>query len=99
MRNVVFTQLSIEELRQLIREEQTEAAKEILKDLIEQKMAADKEPAEKYLNKKEAAQIGRVCTSTIDNWIRAGHFKKYKLGDSVRIRQSEFLRYLESLAV
>lgn len=98
MQNIVFTQLSITELRKLIREEQTEATKEVFNELITDKINTDKTETERYLNKKEAAYIGNVCTSTIDNWIRAGHLQKYKLGEAVRIRLSDLMRYLESLA-
>ena len=99
MNNVVFTQLSITELRQLIREEQTEASRTVMQELLFKKEKAKaEESTDRYLNKKEAAYIGNVCTSTIDNWIRAGHLQKYKLGEAVRIRLSDLMRYLESLA-
>lgn len=98
MQNVVFTQLSITELRKLIREEQTEAIKEVFNELITDKIYTTNSINERYLSRKEAAMIASVFPSTIDTWIGEGHFKKYKLGESIRIKQSELLTYLDSLA-
>lgn len=99
MQNVVFTQLSIPELKGLIREIQNEANQELLKKLFSEIKKTKPLNTESFINKKQAALVGNVCTSTIDNWIRAGFIKKYKLGDAVRVKLSELLKYLDSLAV
>lgn len=99
MQNLVFTQLSIPELRNLIKEIQIETNQEFLHKLITQINQPKPKEIESYINKREAAQIGNVCTSTIDNWIRAGYIKKYKLGDAVRIKLSELINYFDSLVV
>lgn len=99
MQNVVFTQLSIPELKNLIKEIQMETNQELLKRMFSQYKQLSFKKAERYINKKEAAKVANVCTSTIDNWIRAGRIKKYKLGDAVRIKLSELVQYLDSLAV
>ena len=99
MQNLVFTQLSIPELRNLMREIQMETNQELLHKLIAQINQPKPKETERYINKKEAASFGNVCTSTIDNWIRAGYIKKYKLGDAVRIKLSELTAFFDSLAV
>jgi len=99
MQNLVFTQLSIPELRNLMKEIQMETNQELLHKLITQINQTKSKMTERYINKEEAALIGNVCTSTIDNWIRAGYIKKYKLGDAVRIKLSELTSYFDSLVV
>ena len=54
---------------------------------------------EKFLTKQEAADLAGVSVSTIANWARAKKINKYKFGESVRIKYSELLAYLESCKV
>jgi len=99
MQNLVFTQLSIPEIRNLIREIQTETNQELLDKLFAEIKQIKLEKTERYISKREAAFIGDVCTSTIDNWIRIGYIKKYKLGDMVRVKYSELMNYMDSMVV
>ena len=99
MDKVLFTQLSIPELRNIIREEQLNSSQELINQILERKLSSENEEKKHYLNKKEAGAVANVCTSTIDNWIRAGFIKKYKLGEAVRIKYTDLITYLESLAV
>ena len=98
MDKVLFTQLSIPELRNIIREEQLSSSQELINQILKEKHSLPDEEKNRYLNKKEAGAVANVCTSTIDNWIRAGFIKKYKLGEAVRIKYTDLINYIESLA-
>lgn len=88
MQNVVFTQLSIPEVRNLLREElesffiQKEAEKE----------TKQPEPQPEYITKTEAAKLLKCSTATIDNYRRNGKLKRYNhLGQIVWFKRSEVL--------
>lgn len=54
------------------------------------------ETQDRYVNKKEAAQLASVSTSTIDNWARSGKICRYYFGGSVRFWLPEVLEFLQS---
>ena len=92
MQNLVFTQLSILEVRNLLREEleiffiQKEAEKE----------TKQPEPQPEYITKKEAAKLLKCSIATIDNYRRNGKLKRYNhLGHIVRFKRSEVLAAIE----
>ncbi len=96
MQNVVFTQLSIPEVRNLLREElesffiQKEAEKETTKP----------ESQPEYLTKKEAAELLKCSIATIDNYRRNGKLKRYNhLGHIVRFKRSEVLAAIEGKSI
>ena len=92
MQNLVFTQLSIPEVRNLLREElesffiQKETEKE----------TKQPEPQPEYITKKEAAKLLKCSIATIDNYRRNGKLKRYNhLGHLVRFKRSEVLAAIE----
>ncbi len=95
MQNLVFTQLSIPELRKVIRDEQ----EAILKDFFDSLQTTKEEDNEAvmYINKKEAAKLWGCCTSTIDNKAREGIIKRYYIGKAVRFKKSEVLEAIEEM--
>ena len=50
-----------------------------------------------YITKKEAAKLWGCCTSTIDNYRRAGILKRYRIGSAVRFKRSELLEAIEEM--
>jgi len=44
-----------------------------------------------FVSKREAAQLIRVCTSTIDNAARAGKLKRHYVGKAVRFDRAQVL--------
>lgn len=92
MQNLVFTQLSIPEVRNLLREE--------LESFFTQKEAEREnqqpEPLPEYLTKKEAAELLKCSIATIDNYRRSGKLKRYNhLGHIVRFKRSELMEAME----
>ncbi|HMQ47941.1 MAG TPA: helix-turn-helix domain-containing protein [Saprospiraceae bacterium] len=71
----------IESILHTIREEQ-----------VLSKQERKKEPnPENLLTKREAAQLLNVCTSTIDNYARAGELTRHYVGRVVRFKKAEVL--------
>ena len=96
MENIVFTQLSIPELRKVFRQEMRQELEFIFQYL---KRKESQKNGIEYLTKKEAAQIANVATSTIDNWRREGKIPIYRFGSAIRFKKSELLEFLESKRV
>jgi len=85
MQNVVFTQLSIPEVRNLLREELESFFKT-------EKETKQPEPQPEYITKKEAAKLLKCSIATIDNYRRNGKLKRYNhLGQIVWFKRSEVL--------
>ena len=93
MQNVVFTQLSIPEVRQLFKEELENYFRD--NPIIEEK----EQEQETYINKREAASILNCAVSTIDNYRRAGILKRYNLGSAVRFKKSDVIALVEKKQV
>ena len=93
MQNVVFTQLSIPEVRNLLREELESFFKT-------EKEAKQPEPQPEYITKKEAAKLLKCSIATIDNYRRNGKLKRYNhLGHIVRFKRSEVLAAIEGKSI
>lgn len=94
MQNLVFTQLSISEVRQLFREELEEYF--IRNPLIPEPEQPDND---QLLTRKESAQLLSCSISTIDNYRRSGLLKQHKVGmeeGGVRFRKADLLAVTES---
>jgi len=85
-------------LESLIQEAVTKAIQPHLEQLQPLKVSSPKDLPE-FIDKKEAAKIASVSTSTIDNWRRARDFEPFYFGGSLRIKRSEFMDLLESKRV
>lgn len=68
---------------------------QLLIDLKHQRPPEVVKKPEKYIDKKEAAQIASVSTSTIDNWARSGKISRHYFGGSVRFWVPELMEFLE----
>ena len=91
MENIVFTQLSIPELRKLFRQEL-----EQFHEVHATKQAAyqDNVPgqaAPTHVSKREAARLLGCSQGTVDNFARAGKLKRSYLGKSVRFDRAQVL--------
>lgn len=91
MQNLVFTQLKIEEIKDLFRRE---LENYFLDNPISPPINPETDQPE-YISKRKAAKLADVCTSTVDNWARAGKIKRHYFGSAVRFNRVEFLGYLE----
>ena len=47
------------------------------------------------LNKKEAAKLIGVCSSTVDNYRRTGELKSYQIGSARRFKRADVLDFIE----
>ncbi|MCB0687936.1 MAG: hypothetical protein KDC53_15475 [Saprospiraceae bacterium] len=72
---------------------------QLLLDLKHQKPTVLEEKPDKYVNKKEAANLAGVSTSTIDNWGRSGKITRHYFGGSVRFWLPELLDFLKKQKV
>ncbi len=100
MEAFVMTAVPLSQLRSIFREEQEQAIKKLIPSILtNNQVNNDLANSDKYISKKEAAEIAGVGTSTIDNWIRAKQFTKYKFAGAVRIKLSELIRFLETKVV
>lgn len=91
MQQVTFTQLTVEDLRALFREE--------LERHQQQRAARqDNEPgpaAPTYVSKKEAARLLSCSPGTIDNMARAGRLARHYIGrKAVRFERQQVLEVL-----
>jgi len=92
MENLVFTQLSIQEVRQLLQQE----LENYFSDNPIKIEKIEPEP-DRYITKKEAAKLWGCSVSTIDNYRRAGILKRYRIGSAVRFKRSELLEAIEEM--
>lgn len=53
--------------------------------------SAPKADAPPYVDKREAARLIGVCTSTIDNAARSGKLKRHYVGKAVRFERAQVL--------
>lgn len=91
MENVVFTQLSIRELRNLLREELEQFHKEHKALTPSQRDDPPGQAGEAFISKKQAARLLSCSTSTIDNYARANHLTRHYIGKAVRFDRQEVL--------
>lgn len=91
MENVVFTQLSIRELRSLFREELEQFHKENLAKVATRQEEPPGQAGDAYINKRQAARLLSCSTSTIDNYARAGALTRHYIGKAVRFDRQEVL--------
>ena len=95
MQKIIFTQLSIPDIRNLVREELESFFTQ--KEAKEENILPDSQP--EYLTKKEAAELLKCSIATIDNYRRSGKINRYNhLGHIVRFKRSELLAAIEGKA-
>lgn len=58
--------------------------------------SVNSETEDRYIDKKEAAQIAGVSVSTIDNWRRGKRIAPYYFDSAVRFQYKEFMTFLAS---
>lgn len=61
----------------------------ILKDIIMFKEKKDIGTSEKFLTRKEVANLFSVCISTVNNWKNKGEINAYQVGGRVYFKFSE----------
>lgn len=72
---------------------------QLLIDIKHQKPKEISRNLDQYIDKKKAAQIASVSTSTIDNWGRSRKITRHYFGGSVRFWLPELLEFLKSQRV
>jgi excisionase family DNA binding protein len=68
----------------------------LLTFLPNEQPTAQEPDSEQLLTKKQAADLIKVCTSTIDNHARAGKLSRRYVGKSVRFRRDDVLSLAEA---
>lgn len=71
----------------------TKEVRDLRKDLIDlkQKKEEEAESSDRFITKKEAANILRCSQSTIDNYRRNGKLKSHKIGKSVLFHREDVI--------
>jgi excisionase family DNA binding protein len=87
MKDMILTNLSKEDLKSIIEKSVSAAIKE---HLPKDESKAGGNPDE-FVTKKEAAELLKCSTSTIDNYRRAGKLTRYHLGKSVKFKKEDVL--------
>lgn len=82
MENIVFTQLSISELRKVLREEIQEELQNF------HKTTAQEDKAE-YLSKKQIKERYNIAPATIDYNARMGYLERHYFGRLVRFKVAD----------
>ena len=88
MQRLTLTQLTEEELTDLVR---AEVARQLEERPEANPAPGPAEDPNQLMNKKEAADLLSVSPSTIDNHARAGKLTRHYIGKSVRFRREEVL--------
>ena len=86
MRKVLFTELSEEEIYDLVKH----AVKTVMQNHVPV-VPPKKEEPKGLMTKKQAAKLLACSTSTIDNFARAGKLTRYYLGNTVRFKEDELM--------
>lgn len=90
MEKMVFTALTREELHALI----IDSVNACLRHHAAQRPPRQEDqPAEagQFISKRAAARLLDCCTSTVDNFARAGRLKRHYIGRSVRFSRAQVL--------
>jgi excisionase family DNA binding protein len=91
MEKITFTQLTEEDLREMIRQELTD----FFKDKICSKAESQKDG--EYLNVTQAAEFLGLTKQTIYFYIKTAILPSYKFGKRVFFKKSEILEYIGKL--
>jgi len=87
--------LTVAQLRELVRGEFCAALREIEPPLLHNGASQGSVSATRpYLSVDEAADLGRVASSTIRLYIRKGHLQPQKVGRRIIIARAELDRFL-----
>lgn len=71
-------------LRRIVREE--------LRAVLAETSAASSAPACEWLTVSEAAELARVSTKTVRNWIAGGELERHGVGRHARVARAELAR-------
>jgi len=94
MDHIVLTQLSSKEVKELIKESLKQF---FLENPINPDYRQNIEEINRFISKKEAAELWGCCTSTIDNYARKGILKRHYIGSAVRFKYIEVLEVVEMM--
>jgi len=92
MERTLFTNLSPDELRQII----VESVQHCLKVAPPKPETVPGQAAPPYVSKKEAARLLGVCVSSVDNAARRGDLTRQYVGKAVRFDRQQVLQLAKS---
>lgn len=92
MKQTLSIEITHDEFREVIRNSISEVLEPIIAALSKKEISI----SERYIDKKQAADIASVSTSSIDNWARSGYITRFYFGGAVRFWLPELLEFLQS---
>jgi excisionase family DNA binding protein len=85
--NVIISQLSTGDLLAQFRA--------IVEEVVDKRLQAM--AAEKWLSIQEACALLDITRPTLDNYVNAGHLRKHRLGNTIRLKNSEVMYALNKI--
>jgi excisionase family DNA binding protein len=90
MNTIMLQEINIEELKNLLRE------------VIEEKLKLDSNPKESkkglaYLNRFEVAKILKISLPTLNNWSKAGTIQSYRIGNRILYKSDEIEQAVQTV--
>lgn len=88
MENIILTQLSIQELRNLIREE--------MQNAVKQSSILGENSSDPYLNIEEVADFLDLAVPTVYGLVHRRQIPHIKMGKYLKFKKSKIIEWLES---
>jgi excisionase family DNA binding protein len=81
MQNILFSQISLEDLKAAI--------SEVVKAEVERLNLHKPEPSAEYISRKESARILGITLPTLNDWSKRGIIPSYRIESRVRYKKAE----------
>ena len=91
MQNVIFSQIPIEELTNLI----SNTIRQELKLIIPESKTTEPEPD--FITRQETAKILGISLPTLNNWSKRSIILSYRIGTRIRYKKSEVLNSVKNV--